>query len=71
MQKLYSRTSALWLNLVVLKHSCRINGYDVLNLTELNILDKLPEINVGIKHIVKGKKLAAFPKRRVDMVSEK
>jgi adenylosuccinate synthase len=45
--------------LVVLKHSCRIN------LTKLDILDRLPEINVGIKYVVEGKELAAFPKRRL------
>jgi len=50
-----------WLDLVVLEHSCRINGYDAVNLTKLDVLDKLPEINVAVKYIVEGKELAGFP----------
>jgi adenylosuccinate synthase len=47
--------------LIVLRHSCRINGYDFINLTKLDVLDKLPEIKVAIKYIVEGKELVGFP----------
>ncbi|KAF8163718.1 AMPSase 1 [Crassisporium funariophilum] len=50
-----------WLDLVVLKHSCMINGYDSFNLTKLDILDKVPEIKVGIKYKVDGEELPGFP----------
>ncbi|KAF5378280.1 hypothetical protein D9615_008713 [Tricholomella constricta] len=50
-----------WLDLVVLKHSTLINGYDCFNLTKLDVLDALPEIKVGVKYLVDGKELAGFP----------
>lgn len=50
-----------WLDLVVLKHSCMINGYDSFNLTKLDVLDDLEEINIGIGYIVDGQPLAGFP----------
>ncbi|KJA24247.1 hypothetical protein HYPSUDRAFT_200747 [Hypholoma sublateritium FD-334 SS-4] len=50
-----------WLDLVVVKHSTLINGYDSFNLTKLDILDQLPEIKVGVKYFVDGKELAGFP----------
>jgi adenylosuccinate synthase len=50
-----------WLDLVVLKHSCLINGFDSLNITKLDILDTFPEIKVGVKYLVEGKELAGFP----------
>ncbi|KAG8766920.1 hypothetical protein FRC15_006011, partial [Serendipita sp. 397] len=37
-----------WLDLVVLKYSTMINGYDVLNLTKLDVLDGLEEIKVAV-----------------------
>lgn len=50
-----------WLDLVVMKHSCLVNGYDSLNLTKLDVLDDLPEIKVAVKYIVGGKDLPYFP----------
>ncbi|KAI0253595.1 Adenylosuccinate synthetase [Lactifluus subvellereus] len=50
-----------WLDLVVMKHSCLINGYDTLNLTKLDILDDLEEIKVAVKYVLDGKELAGFP----------
>lgn len=50
-----------WLDLVVLKYSHMINGYDSFNLTKLDVLDKLPEIKVAVKYLVDGKELAGFP----------
>jgi len=50
-----------WLDLVVMKHSCLINGYDALNLTKLDVLDDLDEIKVAIKYLVDGKELSGFP----------
>jgi len=50
-----------WLDLVVLKHSTLINGYDTFNLTKLDILDQLPEIKVAVKYSLDGKELTGFP----------
>ncbi|KAL0946380.1 hypothetical protein HGRIS_012610 [Hohenbuehelia grisea] len=50
-----------WLDLVVMKHSHMINGYDSLNLTKLDVLDDLSEIKVGVKYLVDGKPLLGFP----------
>lgn len=50
-----------WLDLVVMKHSCLINGYDSLNLTKLDILDDLEEIKVGVKYLVNEEPLSGFP----------
>ncbi|OSX65645.1 hypothetical protein POSPLADRAFT_1167927 [Postia placenta MAD-698-R-SB12] len=62
-----------WLDLVVMKHSCLINGYDSLNLTKLDILDDLEEIKVAVKYLVDEKELPGFPAdlgvlARVDVV---
>jgi adenylosuccinate synthase len=50
-----------WLDLVVLQHSTRINGYDTFNLTKLDVLDALTEIKVAVKYLVDGKELPGFP----------
>ncbi|KAL9715469.1 Adenylosuccinate synthase [Leucoagaricus gongylophorus] len=51
-----------WLDLVVLKHSCLINGYDSLNLTKVDVLDELQEIKVGIAYKIRnGEELEGFP----------
>ena len=50
-----------WLDLVVMQHSCLINGYDSLNLTKLDILDDLEEIKVAVKYVIDGKELSGFP----------
>ena len=51
-----------WLDLVVLKHSCLINGYDSFNLTKVDVLDGLGEIKVGTAYKKKnGEKVEGFP----------
>ncbi|KAF7964914.1 hypothetical protein HWV62_35955 [Athelia sp. TMB] len=50
-----------WLDLVVLRYSCLINGYDSLNLTKLDVLDDLAEIKIATKYLVDGKELPGFP----------
>lgn len=50
-----------WLDLVVLRYSCLINGYDSLNLTKLDVLDDLSEIQVAVGYEVDGKELLGFP----------
>ncbi|KAL1703316.1 Adenylosuccinate synthetase [Schizophyllum commune] len=50
-----------WLDLVVMKHSSLINGYDSLNLTKLDVLDDLAEIKIATKYLYEGKALEGFP----------
>ncbi|KAG6331254.1 hypothetical protein ID866_7839 [Astraeus odoratus] len=50
-----------WLDLVVMKYSCLVNGYDSLNLTKLDVLDDMAEIKVGVKYTIDGKDLTHFP----------
>jgi len=50
-----------WLDLVVLKHSAMINGYDIFNLTKLDVLDQLDEIKVAVGYDIGGERLEGFP----------
>ncbi|THG97964.1 hypothetical protein EW026_g4152 [Hermanssonia centrifuga] len=50
-----------WLDLVVMKHSCLINGYDTLNLTKLDILDDLKEIKIAVNYMLNEEELPGFP----------
>jgi len=50
-----------WLDLVVLKYSHSINGYDTLNLTKLDVLDGLKEIEVAVAYELNGKEISGFP----------
>jgi adenylosuccinate synthase len=50
-----------WLDLVVMKYSHTINGYDSLNLTKLDVLDGLDEIEVAVGYEIDGKSLSGFP----------
>lgn len=50
-----------WLDLVVLRHSCLVNGYTSLNLTKLDILDGFAEIPVAVGYRVEGQDVLGFP----------
>jgi adenylosuccinate synthase len=50
-----------WLDLVVMKYSCLINGYDSINLTKLDVLDDLAEIKVAVKYLVDEQELPGVP----------
>ncbi|KAK0524351.1 Adenylosuccinate synthase [Tilletia horrida] len=43
-----------WLDLVVMKYSCLINGYTSLNLTKLDVLDQLKELKIATAYTVTG-----------------
>ncbi|XP_041024711.1 adenylosuccinate synthetase 2, chloroplastic [Juglans microcarpa x Juglans regia] len=51
-----------WLDIVALKYCCQINGFSSLNLTKLDVLSELPEIQLGVayKHI-DGTPIKSFP----------
>ncbi|KAJ8774647.1 hypothetical protein K2173_017093 [Erythroxylum novogranatense] len=51
-----------WLDIVALKYCCQINGFSSLNLTKLDVLSDLPEIQLGVsyKH-ADGTPIKSFP----------
>lgn len=57
-----------WLDLMVLKHSCLINGYDSINLTKLDVLDGLDEIKIGVAYIADAQTLPGFPGSSLECV---
>ncbi|XP_075248962.1 adenylosuccinate synthetase isozyme 2-like [Convolutriloba macropyga] len=50
-----------WLDCVLLKYSCMINGFTALALTKLDILDELETIKVGVSYNYQGGKLDSVP----------
>ncbi|PVU96617.1 hypothetical protein BB559_002313 [Furculomyces boomerangus] len=50
-----------WLDLVILRYSCMVNGYTSLNLTKLDVLDTFDEIKIACSYTVDGKELTTFP----------
>ena len=50
-----------WLDLVALKFASRINGFDGLVLTKLDVLDRFDEIKVCVAYDYKGNILKDFP----------
>ena len=50
-----------WLDLVLLRHTCRINGVDKIAITKLDVLDSFDEIMVATHYRHEGKKLDNLP----------
>ncbi|GAB2233244.1 hypothetical protein Droror1_Dr00002463 [Drosera rotundifolia] len=51
-----------WLDVVALKYCCQINGFSSLNLTKLDVLSDLPEIQFGVAYKdVDGTPINYFP----------
>ncbi|BAT85290.1 Adenylosuccinate synthetase [Vigna angularis] len=51
-----------WLDIVALKYSCQINGFSSLNLTKLDVLSDLDEIQLGISYkLDDGTLIKSFP----------
>lgn len=50
-----------WLDMMVLWHSHRVNHYDAINLTKLDVLDELEEIKIATGYRYQGKPLTYFP----------
>jgi adenylosuccinate synthase len=46
-----------WLDLNVIKYANRINGFSSLNMTKLDVLSGIPEIEVATHYMLDGKKL--------------
>lgn len=51
-----------WLDIVALKYCCQINGFSSLNLTKLDVLSDLSEIELGVAYnYVDGTPIESFP----------
>jgi len=50
-----------WLDLVSLRHSCRINGIEKIAVTKLDVLDSFDKINVCVAYELNGKELTEVP----------
>jgi len=50
-----------WLDMVQLKYSCMINGYDQLCMTKSDVLDDFPEIKVVEKYELDGEEIDSVP----------
>jgi adenylosuccinate synthase len=51
-----------WLDTVVLRHSCRVNGLSGIVLTKLDILDGMDTLKICTAYMYKGKVLKEMPK---------
>ncbi len=65
-----------WLDLVVLRHSHRLNGYTQLTLTKLDVLGGLDELEVVVGYNLDGQHLSEMPasaedQARVSCITEK
>lgn len=56
-----------WLDLVLLKYTDMINGYNCICLTKLDILDQLPEVKLAVSYKLKGKTINYFPSNASDL----
>jgi adenylosuccinate synthase len=50
-----------WFDAVSLRHSARVNGFDALGITKLDVLDELAEIPVCVGYLHEGRSLQEFP----------
>jgi adenylosuccinate synthase len=50
-----------WFDAVVVRYSVRVNGFDSLALTKLDVLDDLPEIKICTAYRFEGEVLTEFP----------
>lgn len=55
------------MDLVVLRYTRMVNGYTMLCITKLDILDTLPEIKLGVGYKLKGKNIDYFPSSASDL----
>lgn len=51
-----------WLDIAALRYCCQINGFSSLNLTKLDVLSDLPEIQLGVAYKkTDGTPIRSFP----------
>jgi len=50
-----------WLDLVVLKYTHTLNGYNYLNLTKIDVLSGFDKLKIGVEYYYQGNKLPSMP----------
>ncbi|MEM4728651.1 MAG: adenylosuccinate synthase [Thermoplasmata archaeon] len=50
-----------WLDLVALRHACRVNGFDALALTKLDVLGGLRKVRVAVRYRLRGRRVRGWP----------
>jgi len=65
-----------WLDVVALKYTHKINNFTTINLTKLDVLSELPELEIGVAYKYKGEILDSYPSnleilQEVEVVYEK
>jgi len=50
-----------WLDMVVLRHAHRLNGFDGITLTKLDVLGGIPELKICIGYEIDGEAMHEFP----------
>ncbi|UCD16864.1 MAG: adenylosuccinate synthase [Candidatus Zixiibacteriota bacterium] len=50
-----------WLDLVALRHACRINGVEKIAITKLDVLDRFEKIRVCVAYHLEGKDITELP----------
>jgi adenylosuccinate synthase len=56
-----------WLDLNVVKYTHMINNYTSINITKLDVLDELEEIQIGVGYSLNGQKLNSIPASLEDL----
>eukprot|EP00045_Choanoeca_perplexa_P005420 m.45866 g.45866 ORF g.45866 m.45866 type:complete len:438 (+) comp13109_c0_seq1:64-1377(+) len=56
-----------WLDVVVVKYACAINGVSSICLTKLDVLDNFAKIKIGVRYMCKGKALDSIPAAQCDL----
>lgn len=52
-----------WFDAVAARHAVRVNGFDALALTRLDILDGFPSVNICVAYEIDGRRIDSFPAR--------
>ncbi len=56
-----------WLDLVALRHACRINGIEKIAITKLDVLDDFNKIKICTEYLLEGEKLTEVPLDLADL----
>jgi adenylosuccinate synthase len=58
-----------WLDMVMIRHACMVNGFDDISVTILDGLDTMETINVCVSYKLKGKTIHHLPSSALDLAA--
>ena len=50
-----------WLDIIASRHSCMVNGVDLLAVTKLDVMDELDEVKICVAYRLNGEEITYFP----------